>query len=194
MEFCFEFDPMMGGSRDIVASLVSLARSSPRALARAEKAAYYRTVAQTMLALAPHWRRGIWDFSDDQAEARQMFNDYTSVLSTRKGARTAPSNAWAQAGSPMRAQGGPYFATFTFAWMLTGGASANALRRATTAIPQSYLWNRSTFVHLLGMAPMTAPSEIESDVVYTLPGRPDYALTGPDLDGEAFNYLRPMLG
>jgi hypothetical protein len=187
MEFCIEIPP---GQEGLVAMMRSYPRAHTQAASRSEKSAFYRSFTTDLLNQGAHWRRGIWDFSNDETEARRMFNDYTSVLESKKGARQSPSAT----GGPMRSQGGPFYLNATFAWMLLRGtAGANALERST-AIQQNMLWHRQTFVHLLRIAAMVAPSDVESDVVYMIPGDYSFALTGADLAHPDFAYLRAIEG
>jgi hypothetical protein len=187
MEFCMEIAP---GHEGLVAMMRSYPRAHPQPASRSDKAAFYRSLTTDLLNQHANWRRGIWDFSNDETEARRMFNDYTSVLESKKGARKAPSAI----GGPMRSDGGPFYLNVTFAWMLARGtAGANALERGTT-VEQNVLWHRQTFVYLLRLAAMVAPSDIESDVVYAIPGEYSFALTGADLAHPDFAYLRAIQG
>jgi hypothetical protein len=185
MEFCIEIVP---GQEGLVAMLRSYPRAHPQAASRTDKAAFYRSLTTDLLNRYTLWRRGIWDFSSDETEARRMFNDYTSVLETKKGARKAPSAI----GGPMRSQGGPFYLNVTFGWMLARNtAGANALEHGT-GIDKSALWRRQTFINLLRLAAMVAPSDIESDVVYVIPGEYNFALTDTDLAHPDYAYLRQI--
>lgn len=186
LELCLEIAP---GQEALVGQMRTYPRAHAAGATRSDKAAFYRSLTTDLLNRQDIWRRGIWDYSDDESEARRMFNDYASVLETKKGARKSPS----MVGGPMRAQGGPFYVNVTFAWML-GRATASARMLGTaTAIEKNKLWQRATFHGLLRTASMIAPSDIESDVVYVIPGEHNHALTEADLNHPDFAYLRQLV-
>lgn len=189
MELSLELHP---GSDRVLEGLTGFARAMPQGGSRSEKADFYRGLARYLSDRAALFRRGIWDYSDDATEARTMFADYGSVLQTKKGARSIPSQTSGQ--GPMRSAGGPFFANVTFAWLVQGGsAGAEVLARACEGA-QDALWHRRTFLRLLQAVPMVAPSCIESDVFYVIPSESAYALTSADLADPVFNYLRVIDG
>ncbi len=83
--------PLAGSNAGLVGYFRSLVHHHGEGPSRADKAKFYTAVAGSLYTQLPNTLRGIWDYSDDVNEAKRMYADYTSVLSTRRGARTTPS-------------------------------------------------------------------------------------------------------
>jgi hypothetical protein len=182
MELCIE---LMPGREGLVQRLHAYTTAQASGASRKEKSRFYIDLSTSLLNEQPAWRRGIWDYSDDDTEARRMFNDYASVLGTKKGARQSPSQ-----GHPTRDLGGPFFVNLTFAWMLAANSTSAMMLEGGKLLAQAGLWQRQTFANLLRLVPRVVPSEIESDVVYVIPGDLRFALTADDLASTDYTYLR----
>ncbi len=183
--------PLAGTNAGLAGYFRSLVHHHGEGPSRADKAKFYTAVAGSLYTQLPNALRGIWDYSDDVNEAKRMYADYTSVLSTRRGARTTPSRV-ASGGVGFRAPelpGQPVL-TATIALSVVEGTPAAQMIAQACGVPKNDLWTRRTFASLLQLIPRIPFSAVRSDVFYVIPGSPDWALTEPDLLTPEFSYLR----
>jgi len=183
--------PLAGTNAGLAGYFRSLVHQHGEKPSRADKAKFYGAIANTLQSQLPNALRGIWDFSDDVQEAKRMYADYTSVLSTRRGARTSPSRV-AEGGVGFRAAelpGAPILAATVALSVIAETPAAHMIAQAC-AVAKSELWTRRTFATLLQTLPRIPFSAVRSDVFYVIPGSPEWALTEPDLLTPEFSYLR----
>lgn len=171
--------------------LRELARA--RDMSRQEALGFWQHLSALLLRELPYCSRGIWDYSNDDAEAGRMFADYASTLKTKKGARTSPSVYAGQ--GPMRGgYVGEQHCNVTFAWLIASGSETARGLAMSCAVREDALWHRQTFAHLLRNMGHVNTGDLKSSVFYTIPGDPEYALTNEDLSSQDFSYLRSIAG
>ncbi|MCC6646872.1 MAG: hypothetical protein IT374_15020 [Polyangiaceae bacterium] len=167
-----------------------LCENTRRALPAAslqEKWDFYASCAGALRAELGAAERGCWDFFDDDARARKDFEMWKGGMTTREGAREAPSGE----ADPYR--GGVRYLTFTIAMLLVHGSSSERAMAAACEIPDAQLWRRASFARVLDAVRALSFASVYSDVAYLIPRDAGWALTSEDLAQEKFEYLRPIL-
>jgi hypothetical protein len=104
---------------------------------------------------------------------------------SEEGARKMPS------GRPV-ASGEPRYMTFTISLLLKADTPCARELGAICDIPEAELWKRKTFVRILKGLSKVSFSAVKSDVLYLIPGEPEWGLTEADLQAEKFEYLRKI--
>jgi hypothetical protein len=185
LEICVELAPAPDRMH---ARLTRLAQQHE--MTRPALAEWLRDFSRTVLTLRPNWRRGIWDFFDDNEKANTVFWDYANTIRDKKGARGGPA-VLGRLG-PMRSQTGPFYFTSTLALRLVNGHVGERAIAETCNVHESKLWSEDTFVGILRALPAVSPACIESLVSYVIPRDDGYALTAQDIDHPDFAYLRTI--
>lgn len=132
--------------------------------------------------------RGCWDFFDDDARAQRDFKMWSDGMITREGVRPSPNQRDAYRG------GEALYMTFTIALLLRQGSPGERTLAARCDIPESHLWARGTFRHVLQSLTGLSFASVRGDVVYLIPGEESWGLTASDLAEPKFHYLRPIVG
>lgn len=132
--------------------------------------------------------KGCWDFFDDDARAKRDFEMWSNGMITREGARTAPHTR-----DPYRG-GEPLYMTFTLALLLRQGSPCERQLARQLHIPESALWQRATFAHVLRSIAAVSFASVRADVAYLIPGEEAWGLSARDLMEPKFHYLRPIAG
>ncbi len=180
MEVCLPLDPSLH------ASLREKVASHPVLVGYQQKWALYRQAADEVLAHLEHVDKGCWDYFDNDAKALADFDMWVKGMTTEEGARKEPSGR----GDPYR--GHPRYMTLTMAFLMVQGSPTDRAMASLCNIPQSELWKRGTFVHILRGMGIINFASVKSDVIYVIPGRDDWGLTMEDLTASKFEYLRQV--
>lgn len=130
--------------------------------------------------------RGCWEYFDDHDRAIRDYDMWSKGMITEEGARTAPSGA----PDPYRPE--PRYMTFTIAMLFVQGSPTDRLMNEVCDIPESALWNRSTFGRILTGLRGISFASVQSDILYLIPGDEAWGLTLEDLALPKFEYLRPL--
>lgn len=182
LEVCMRLDPG-GRLRDNLHSLIT---SHPETSEPWQKAELLRRVAELIEESQDQIEKGIWDFFDDDAKARRIFEDYAAPLKTERGARKEPS------GRPER-EGEARYMTFTVAMLLVNGSSCERELAALCDTPEDRLWKRETFLKMLRAFLKVDYGVVKGDVLYLIPGDLGWGLTPADLAQSKFAYLRTVV-
>ena len=183
LELCIELKT----GPELAVELASLVRSHPERVTRQEKWALYRRACDVLLMALPDAHKGCWDYFDDDARARRDYDMWVNGMVTEEGARKVPSN-----GDAYRGSAGPFYMTFTMAFLLARGTWSDRTMAAVCDIPQGALWQRATFDRILRAVPTIDFAGVRSDVAYVIPRDGRFALTQEDLSQPKFEYLRPI--
>jgi hypothetical protein len=143
---------------------------------------FYRKVCNELLGVAREFDQGVWDYWDVPSRAPGDFQDWVDGLQGKE-ARTAPAEE----------NGEPRYMVFTLALLLQHGSTSDTRLMAHANIPEDRLWRRDTFEHLLKGISLLNFLNVQSEVVYLLPGdNAALGLTAADLDTEDYHYLRKL--
>ncbi len=185
--FALEVCIRLAHGPDLATRLGELVRTHPPRATRQQKWALYRAACDLIVPALPYAERGCWDYFDDDARARRDYDMWVTGMVTEEGARTSPSN-----GDPYRSSPGPFYMTFTMAFLLARGTSTDRMMAQVCDVPQPALWQRGTFARLISAVPTIDFAGVRSDVAYVIPYDGRFALTQEDLAQPKFDYLRPI--
>jgi hypothetical protein len=173
--------PMRHGS-DLRAQLRAILQGAPAGCSLQKKWEMYQRLVQVLQPHARTFKKGCWDFFDDDARARRDFEMWTQGMTTREGARDAPAD-----------EPGPRYLTLTMAFQIVQGTPTEQRLRKLCDIPEPELWTAHTFARILQGIPSINFASVIGDVAYVIPGTDDdYGLTEEDLRLPKFNYLRDV--
>lgn len=146
-----------------------------------EKNRFYSRLCGVLQESSSSFEQGVWDYWDDPSRAPGDFQDWVDGLKGKE-ARREPAPSTEQR-----------YLVFTIALLLQNGSTSDLRLLEHCNIPDSRLWKRETFAHLLRSLPQVNFLHVQSDLVYLLPG--DDAAYGPtraDLDNGDYPYLRDL--
>lgn len=181
VELCLEYEASCH------AALRNLLAQPKLPLSYQDKWNLYGHAAQTLLQARALWRKGCWDFFDNDARARSDFNMWVSGMLTEEGARAHPSGT----GDPYRND--PRYMTFTIAALMVQGSPSERALNGACDIPKSRLWAGATFEHVLSSLRFLNFASVEASTLYLIPNDGSFALTGDDLKHPKFEYLREIV-
>lgn len=169
---------------------VQLIRGFPARGTPAEKTSFYSYLAGKLLAGLPWMDRGIWDFYGNTEEALSQFADWEDTLQMKE-ARKQPLAVPAEG---YRGDDQKRFVIVCAAFLMDGlSTSSQYIERTLGAVPQDKLWHKSTFDQVFRLMFSINFACVASDVVFVLPGDPEYALTEGDLAHADYSFFRPMI-
>jgi hypothetical protein len=172
--------PLVSGD-PLYRRLHDLVSSAPQAGSYAAKNRYYGRVCSALQESAGTFQQGVWDYWDDPSRAPGDFQDWVDGLKGKE-ARKQPAPSSEQR-----------YLVFTLSLLLQNGSTSDQRLLQHCNIPESKLWRRDTFAHLLRGIPQVNFLHVQSDLVYLLPGDdPDYGPTRADLSNGDYHYLREL--
>jgi hypothetical protein len=180
MELCFPFHDTLH------ASLRAHVQGQPAAMGHHQKWESYRMLREELVQNLSLCERGCWDYFDDTKKAQSDYRMWVQGMLTDETARTTPSGPV----DPYR--GGGRYMTITMAFLIAGGTPTDNAVSSLCRIPESRLWDRASFEHLLRGLGILNFASVESDVLYLIPRDDDWSLTGEDMSQEKVTYLRPL--
>lgn len=178
-EICARFEP----NAPLHDGLRHLILQHPANATLQQKWQFYRRVTEQLQASVHLFERGCWDYFDNDARALADYDQWVGGMVSEEGARTAPSGD-----DPYR--GGARYMTFTMAFLLVQNSPTDLALRQVCEIPDSQLWQRSTFHRILGGLSVLNFASIKSDCAYLIPRDTGWGLTAEDLEHPKFEYLR----
>ena len=182
LEMCLSFSPKL---HQLLHALLN--ESTQRPLSLQDKWSLYDRASRCLYSHHQAWHSGCWDFYDDDMRARTDFNMWVNGMLTEEGARPTPSPP----ADPYR--GDARFLTFTMAVLMVNGTSSERQLASSLNIPESRLWTRDTFAHVLGATRLFNFASIEASTMYLIPNEPGFALMAEDLRHPKFKYLRQIV-
>lgn len=180
MELCFPFHDTLH------AALRHHVRSQPAAMGHHQKWESYKTLREELLQTLGLCERGCWDYFDETQKALSDYKMWVRGMLTDETARTEPSGPI----DPYR--GGARYMTITMAFLIASDTPTDSAVSALCRIPESRLWDRASFEHILRGLGILNFASVESDVLYLIPRDDDWSLTAEDMSQEKFTYLRPL--
>jgi len=183
MELCMALEP----DGRLHAGLRGLVKNTPQAAGLHDKWQAYQQAGWLLLQHQHTWFSGCWDYFDETRKAKTDFDMWVNGLLTEEGGRKQPS------GAPDPYRGAPRCMTFTIALLLAGGTATSRQMANVCNVPQSHLWKKETFAHLLRGLGYLSFAEVAADTMYLLPNEPGFGLTHDDLNESKFDYLRPIV-
>lgn len=184
IELCLRLEPASEPRR----RLHELVASHPEQTTPGAKWELIRDVVGTLNQSLDLAQRGCWDFFDDDERAQRDFKMWSDGMITREGVRAEPNQRDAYRG------GESLYMTFTIALLLRQGSAGERTLAARCDIPESQLWSRGTFRHVLQSLTSLSFASVRADVLYLIPGQESFGLTEADLALPKFHYLRPIVG
>ena len=165
--------------------LRDLVARHPAATSAGAKWQLLRRVADLLLEHERLFVKGCWDFFDDDERALKDYHMWSYGMISEEGARKMPS------GRPV-GDGEPRYMTFTISLLLKAGTPCARQLGEYCDIPEADLWKKATFRRILKGLSKVSFSAVKSDVLYLIPGEPEWGLTDADLQQEKFEYLRQI--
>jgi hypothetical protein len=181
IELCLRLEP----NDSLRERLRDLVTRHPAASSPGAKWQLLRRLADLLVEHAQLFEKGCWDFFDDDEKALKDYHMWSYGMISEEGARKMPS------GRPV-ASGEPRYMTFTISLLLKADTPCARELGAICDIPEAELWKRKTFVRILKGLSKVSFSAVKSDVLYLIPGEPEWGLTEADLQAEKFEYLRKI--
>ena len=174
--------PMRSPSDSIHERLHRLITSEPPRTTPGQRHRFYRSVCNELMGVAREFEQGVWDYWDVPSRAPGDFQDWIDGLQGKE-ARTFPAVE----------SGETRYMVFTLALLLQHGSTSDTRLMEHANIPEERLWRRDTFEHLLKGILLLNFLNVQSEVVYLLPGdNAELGLTAADLDTEDYHYLRKL--
>ncbi|HEY3819484.1 MAG TPA: hypothetical protein VGL81_20080 [Polyangiaceae bacterium] len=183
IEVCARFDT----GPQLLDALRPLVQSAPEHVSRDEAWQRHAAAANMLLQHIDVVERGCWEYFDDEARAKWMFDDWTRPVLERKIPRQQPS------GAPGYRDAGARYLTFTMVYLLARDAPSDLELRRVCQIPEDQLWRKQTFRRLLQAVRTLSFGSVKADSMYLIPRDRDWGFTHEDLASETYNYLRPLV-
>lgn len=182
--FAMQVVRRMKEPRDLVYEQIYKAiMSEPERTTPGQRYRFYRKVCGDLLQSVKEFERGVWDYWDVPSRAPGDFQDWVDGLQGRE-----------SRSSPAPEDGQPRYMVFTMSLLLVHGSTSDERMTAHCNIPESRLWRKDTFEHLLKGIPLLNFLNVQSDVVYLLPGNDQACgLTEENLGSEDYHYLRDLV-
>jgi hypothetical protein len=180
VEVCARLDVAPG----LLDGLRPIVQEAPDRVTRDEAWQRHAAAAELLLQYGYVLERGCWEYFDDEAHAKAMFDDWCRPVLDRVAPRTAPS------GSPGYREAGPRYLLFTVVYLLARDSPSDLAVRDACDIPEPALWKKATFRQLLGAVRTLSFASVKSDAMYMVPRDADWGLTQQDLAAETYQYLR----
>ena len=182
LELCLRLEPQ----NTLREQLRDLLLRHPAASSPGPKWKLLRRLSELLLENERLFEKGCWDFFDDDGRALKDYDMWSNGMITEEGARKLPS------GAPGAQPGEPRYMTFTIALLVMAGTPCARELSELCDIPEQNLWKRATFVRILRGLSKVSYAAVKSDVLYLIPGAPDWGLTEADLTQPKFEYLRQI--
>jgi hypothetical protein len=163
-----------------------LVQGAPERLSRDEAWRRHAAAANILLQFFDVVERGCWEYFDEQATAKAMFDDWCRPVLDHVVPRQAPS------GVPTYRDAGPRYLCFTLVYLLAYGSPSDLEVRRACNLRQEDLWKKSTFRRLLGAVRTLSFASVKGDSMYMVPRDHDWGLTSSDLEGQTYQYLRVL--
>ncbi len=180
--FAMQVTRLLSSPRDqVYERLYRLIMAEPERTTPGQRYRFYRNVCNELMGVAGEFDQGVWDYWDVPSRAPGDFQDWVDGLQGKE-ARTKPAK-----------EGTPRYMVFTLALLLLHGSTSDKRLMDHADVPEEKLWQRDTFAHLLKGISLLNFLNVQSDVVYLLPGDDErLGLTVLDLDTEDYHYLRKL--
>ncbi|MDY7228791.1 hypothetical protein [Hyalangium rubrum] len=159
-----------------------LISGEPERVTAGQRYRFYRKLSTELLPAVGEFEKGVWDYWDVPSRAPGDFQDWVDGLQGRE-ARSSPAPD----------DGEPRYMVFTMSLLLQHGSTSDVRMTSHCNIPELQLWRWSTFEHLLKGITLLNFLNVQSDVVYLLPGDDaGYGLTAENLGSQDYHYLRNL--
>jgi hypothetical protein len=156
--------------------------AAPARTLPAARRAYYRQIVELLLASAPDFVRGNWDYTDEHDEATREYDAWCrgTIIDARERVDEV---------SPSSGSGGRYFFLTLLFLLERGSADDRKLEQATLRPTPATRWRRATFHELLETVATLDLEALRSDAVYLCPGADELGLTAAELSAARYGYL-----
>ena len=162
-------------------------KGAPENVTRDEAWRRHAAAADVLLRNIEVIERGCWEYFDDEAQAKWMFDDWTRPVLERQIPRQEPS------GAPGYRDAGARYLTFTMVYLLARDSPSDLELRRTCQIPDEELWRKSTFRRLLQGVRTLSFGSVKADSMYLIPRDQDWGFTQQDLAANTYDYLRQLI-
>ena len=147
-----------------------------------EQETRFRRLASSLEDAVPLMERGYWDYVADGAGARREYDSWWGEIEENAG----------DAGDAALGTGeSPYFVV-TLAFLLEAGGPSDEETAARCDVAESEYWTRDTFRALIAAVRDLRFASVRADAVYLSAGAIDPETGKEEIDGEGFEYLRPL--
>ncbi len=184
IEVCARFDV----GPQLLDALRPLVQTAPENVTRDEAWRRHAEAANLLLQHVDVIERGCWEYFDDEARAKWMFDDWTRPVLERQIPRQEAS------GEPGYRDSGPRYLTFTMVYLLARDSPSDLALRPLCQIPDADLWQKATFRRLLQAVRTLSFGSVRADAMYLIPRDADWGFTQQDLASSTYDYLRPLTG
>jgi hypothetical protein len=154
-----------------------------------EKRQFWKRVTAVVNEAMPVFEYGFWDLiRTDAAEA-----EFESWCSEIEGSvATEPEEMGAAADEVNRLSAEQSYVLVTLAFLLERDSNSDLTLGERCDLPEAQWFTRQTFAHLVATIPMLNFANVQADAVYLVPGNDSDGLSGDDLQGEGYEYLKPL--
>ena len=176
--------PRAGG---LHAQLRDYVHNAPKLMGYDKKNRYYQGFARAVLPWVPHFKRGVWDYVEDSANAMNEWSGWTN--GTLEDATDAAETADPRAAF----RGGPQSMFFTLCFLLQKGGVADQIICERCRIPEHQMWTRQAFGTLVATPPQFHFPSVKGDAIFVRPGATiERGVTEIELGEERYKYLRVL--
>lgn len=153
-------------------------RSGAKEQGLADKRAYHHRLVALLEGCAAKWRFGTWDFVPGGGGEAQ-FDEWVSGL--ERCAEEDPGDAFDDE-----------HVLVSLVFLLEGGSDAESVAGERCDLPEDRWHLRATYAHLVATVRMLPFAGVRADGAYVVPGEGGAGLSAEELQGEGWNYLRPL--
>jgi hypothetical protein len=155
-----------------------------------EKRAFWKRLTAVLDEQVPAFEYGFWDLIRG-GRAEEEFEEWSSEL---EGALATEKEELGQAPDEInRISAEKRYVIVTLIFLLEEGSNADLTLGDRCDMPESEYFTRTTFGRLIGTIPTLNFGNVEADAVYLVPGNDQDGLSGEDLHGGGYQYLKLLL-
>ena len=155
----------------------------------AEKRTFWKRVTAVLNEAMPVFEYGHWDLiRGDNAE--QEFESWCSEI--EGSVATEAEEMGSAADEVNRLSADQSYVLVTLAFLLERDSNSDLTVGERCDLPESDWLTRATFAHLIATVPMLNFANVHADEVYMVPGNDADGLSDDDLQGEGYEYLKPL--
>jgi hypothetical protein len=142
------------------------------------KRVFYDRVVELLRESAGAIQLGYWDYIADPGRAPEEFDEWCSgIEATSRGA-------------PEPRRGAMFLVSLVF--LVEAGSNSDQTIGERCDLPESDYFTRATFARLIDTVPMLSYSSVRADAAYMVPGTSPHGLALDVLQGEGWDYLKPI--
>jgi hypothetical protein len=155
----------------------------------AEKRTFWKRVTAVLNEAMPVFEYGHWDLIREN-NAEEEFESWCSEI--EGSVATEAEEMGSAADEVNRLSADQSYVLVTLAFLLERDSNSDLTVGERCDLPESDWLTRATFAHLIATVPMLNFANVQADAVYIVPGNDADGLSDDDLQGEGYEYLKPL--